>query len=82
MMSKIIAKHPCETISKNPKSSTEKRVDSGDSNITVNGKQVCLCQCSNNLNASNIAETVSEAIKGCNKSGKTTFKLQIEIINA
>ena len=86
-LSKIIAKPPSETLSRNPENCTNSTVkgsecnETSDSNVTVNGKSVCVCQCASASNVTNVVKIVSEAIKGCKKNGKTTIKLQIEIIN-
>ena len=84
MLSEIIAKKPCETVTKisvNSRSNQKKEVQCDESSIAVNGKDVGVCICKSKPESLKVTEIVNDAIKECTNKGKTVIKIQIEISN-
>ena len=73
-ISKIIAAPPQEAISKIDQ---EKKVNATLSQVTVNGKGSCQCQCK--LGEKDICSMISNIVKNVEGNAKTVIKFQIEI---
>ena len=89
MLSEIIAKPPSATVSKGYELNVklqencekeQKEKETSLSDVTFNGNKVGACNCQCNVGKLNVAQIVSEIMKG-GKRGKTVIKLSVEISN-